>query len=295
MTIIAQTFKKELNLIINSLNKSSLRQILCRQRLKFSKIDIINYVHVIFEHTYAQKRFKTLFKHHHQSWVKVNYSTFMNNVLLFSKLFKFLFDEINKRLKIKPSKLLNIVDTTLIEEKEERFINQKDWNSGRVTTRTKHDLKVRTCGSKGLIFMNRFGQVYYGSLLNINYSDQNILKDSAAYNSQLKGFLLADRGFSNKEVRKRINNKGTDIISLFNRSNQPVTRLISPYKKVEKKSLTENESRLYRRRWRIETLFQFLKDPYSNCKLTMKGKYHQQIKKAKFFTALIQFNILTTI
>ena len=103
----------------------------------------------------------------------------MKNILLFAKLFKFLFHEINKFLSINPSKLLNMVDTTLIEEKKFNFIHQKDWDSGRVTTRTnkKSKDKMYTCGSKGLIFINRFGQIYSANLLNINHSDQNILKD----------------------------------------------------------------------------------------------------------------------
>lgn len=224
---------------------------------------------------------------------KVNYSTFMNNISLFLRLFKFLFVEINKKLSILPSKFLNIVDTTLIPEKQVNFITQHDWNSGRVTTRTKDKIKTYVCGSKGLIFINRQKKIYHAELLNINFSDQNILKDFTKYISQLKGFLLADRGFSNKAVRERINILGNKNLlqNIFN-SNQTTCRLITPYHYKEKIKLTTKERKLYKRRWNIETLFQRLKHNYSESKLNLTGKYNKNLKTAKFYSSLIIYNLL---
>lgn len=222
--------------------------------------------------------------------IKILYESFMKNIQLFSKLFKFLFHKINENLAIKPSKLLNMVDTTLIEEKKLHFINQKDWNSGRVTTRiNKNNDKTYTCGSKGLIFLNRFGQIYSANLLNINHSDQNILKDFTFYLKELKGILLADRGFSNKAIRQRLSFIKNSIFE----TNKPTNRLISPYHVKQNVKLTNKERKLYKRRWKIETVFQNIKHHYSENKLNLYGKYHQFIKGAKFYSTLIQFNLST--
>jgi len=55
----------------------------------------------------------------------LTYQALMKNIQLFSKLFKFLFHEINETLGIKPSQLLNMVDTTLIEEKNQILFIKK--------------------------------------------------------------------------------------------------------------------------------------------------------------------------
>ena len=215
----------------------------------------------------------------------------MSNIQLFSKLFRFLFYKLNEKLSIKPSKLLNMVDTTLIEEKKLNFINQNDWDSGRVTTRInkKNKIKTYTCGSKGLVFLNRFGQIYSANLLNINYSDQNILKDFSFYIKELNGILLADRGFSNKAVRERLNHIKTSVFE----TNKPLCRLISPYNVKQNIKLTDKERKLYKRRWKIETVFQNIKHNYSENKLNLTGKYNNLTKGAKFYSTLINFNLST--
>jgi hypothetical protein len=194
-----------------------------------------------------------------------------------------------KKLDIKPSKLLNIIDSTLIDEKKSNFITQKDWNLNRVTTRIKNNNKFRFCGSKGLIFINRFNQVYCADLININHSDMNILKDLTQYKCQLKGILLADRGFSNKLVRQRLSLDKNNIFDY----GKTYCNLISPYRKSEKNYLTKKEIKLYKRRWKIETLFQKLKDNYSDNKLNLTGKYNKSLKQAKFYSTLIIHNLLT--
>ena len=288
MKIITQKFNEISKTIINSLKNKEIKSIIGRVRLKFTYKEINDYVQIIFAHSQTQKSFKSIYK---KSKFKIKYSCFMSNIQLFSKLFRFLFYKLNEKLSIKPSKLLNMVDTTLIEEKKLNFINQHDWDSGRVTTRInkKNKIKTYTCGSKGLVFLNRFGQIYSANLLNINYSDQNILKDFSFYIKELNGILLADRGFSNKAVRERLNHIKTSVFE----TNKPLRRLISPYNVKQNIKLTDKERKLYKRRWKIETVFQNIKHNYSENKLNLTGKYNNLTKGAKFYSTLINFNLST--
>ena len=288
MKIITQKFNEISKTIINSLKNKEIKSIIGRVRLKFTYKEINDYVQIIFAHSQTQKSFKSIYK---KSKFKIKYSCFMINIQLFSKLFRFLFYKLNEKLYIKPSKLLNMVDTTLIEEKKLNFINQHDWDSGRVTTRInkKNKIKTYTCGSKGLVFLNRFGQIYSANLLNINYSDQNILKDFSFYIKELNGILLADRGFSNKAVRERLNHIKTSVFE----TNKPLCRLISPYNVKQNIKLTDKERKLYKRRWKIETVFQNIKHNYSENKLNLTGKYNNLTKGAKFYSTLINFNLST--
>ena len=288
MKIITQKFNEISKTIINSLKNKEIKSIIGRVRLKFTYKEINDYVQIIFAHSQTQKSFKSIYK---KSKFKIKYSCFMSNIQLFSKLFRFLFYKLNEKLSIKPSKLLNMVDTTLIEEKKLNFINQNDWDSGRFTTRInkKNKIKTYTCGSKGLVFLNRFGQIYSANLLNINYSDQNILKDFSFYIKELNGILLADRGFSNKAVRERLNHIKTSVFE----TNKPLCRLISPYNVKQNIKLTDKERKLYKRRWKIETVFQNIKHNYSENKLNLTGKYNNLTKGAKFYSTLINFNLST--
>ena len=288
MKIITKKFNEISKTIINSLKNKEIKSIIGRVRLKFTYKEINDYVQIIFAHSQTQKSFKSIYK---KSKFKIKYSCFMSNIQLFSKLFRFLFYKLNEKLSIKPSKLLNMVDTTLIEEKKLNFINQNDWDSGRVTTRInkKNKIKTYTCGSKGLVFLNRFGQIYSANLLNINYSDQNILKDFSFYIKELNGILLADRGFSNKAVRERLNHIKTSVFE----TNKPLCRLISPYNVKQNIKLTDKERKLYKRRWKIETVFQNIKHNYSENKLNLTGKYNNLTKGAKFYSTLINFNLST--
>ena len=77
-----------------------------------------------------------------------------------------------KKLKIKASKLFNMVDTTLLPQKEHKNITQKDFDIHRVTKRKTEYI----CGYKGLVFLNRQGFIIDCEFLNINISDYNILK-----------------------------------------------------------------------------------------------------------------------
>jgi len=296
MNIITQKFKKLSKEIIFSMKKKEIKSILQRDRLKFSNNDIMNYVCFIFEHSVVQKTIKSMYKNMKKeniTWLKnLTYHNLLKNIRLFSKLFKYLFNQINKKLLISPSKLLNMVDTTLIPEKQAKFIHQKDWKQNRVTTRVKDNITTHVCGSKGLIFMNKFNQIYHAELVNINYSDHNFFKDSAYYFQFLKGILLADSGFSCKEVRHRLENYFSNMNSIFKQKEK--LHFISPYHYKQKLKLNQKESKLYKYRWRIETLFQNIKHNYSNNKLNLSGNYSKSIKQAKFYSTLIQYNFSTT-
>jgi len=287
--IITQKFEKMSKEIIFSLKNKEIKSILQRDRLKFKNKDIVKYICLIFKHTETLKSFKSIYK---KEKLNISYQGFMKNIALFSKLFKYLFHSINKLLLISPSKLLNMVDTTLIHEKQDKFINQKDWNKGRVTTRIKNNITTHVCGSKGLVFMNKFKQIYHAELVNINYSDHNFFKDSAYYFQFLKGILLADAGFSCKEVRHRLENYFSNMNSIFQQKEK--LHFISPYHYKQNLKLTQKESKLYKHRWKIETLFQNIKHNYSDNKLNLTGKYSKSIKQAKFYSTLIQYNFSTT-
>ena len=283
MKIITQ---KLIQQALFDIKNKEIKQIIGRQRLKFNRHEISLYLFYIFKHSNEQKSFKSIYKRLN---LDVTYQGFMSNIALFSSLFKRLFYIFNKINNIKASSLLNIIDSTIIPEKQSRFINQKDWNNHRVTTRVLKKEKVRTCGSKGFVMMNRKKQIYHAELLNINESDQNYLKDPHRLTGKLKGILLADRGFSNKLVRDRLNHNKTDIFNY----DKPICRLISPYHVKQKVKLTAMESKLYKRRWSIETIFKILKDNYSENKLNLTGKYTNKLKQAKFYSTIIIHNLST--
>ena len=283
-----------INQALSQLKNKEIKQIIGRKRLKFNRYEISYYLFCIFKHSIDQKSFKSIYK---SLKISISYQSFMANIALFCSLFKRLFYIFNKINYINSSSLFNIIDSTIIPEKQEKFINQKDWNLNKVTTRNqyKHKLdlspvkKIRVCGSKGFIFINRKQQIYHAELLNINYSDRNYLKDPHSLCGKLKGIILADRGFSNKLVRERLSCDKNDI---FNQ-NKTICRLISPYKSKQTEKLTKKEFKLYKRRWSIETLFKSLKDNYSENKLNLTGKYTNKLKQAKFYSTIIIHNLST--
>ena len=288
MQIITQ---KQIKQALSQIKFKRIKQLLGRQRLKFSYVEINFYLFVIFTHCEEQKSFKSIYRQLYQDSPDITYQGFMKNINLFSILFRELFGIFNKINSIKASKLINIIDSSLIPEKESKYINNKDWDKNRVTTRIdkKQSNKVRTCGSKGFFVINRNKQITHAELLNINYSDQNYLKERYMLASKFQGILLADRGFSNKAVRDRLKHNKNDIFNY----NYQSCRLISPYHYKEKLKLTKKELKLYKRWWLIETLFQGLKHNYSDNKLNLTGKYTKKLKEAKFYCTIIIHNLST--
>lgn len=271
MAIITQDFLEKQ---VKSIGKRQIKFLICRQRLKFTNKDISFYLWCLHKHQSSQINFKRIYK---SLRLKITYQCFMHNIVTLSPLIKFIFYRLNKIHHIKSSSLFNIVDSSLISIKNSEFITQKDYDLNQVTARIKNNIKVSICGIKLLVFINRFSKIYYAQMMNINYSDQNILKSSALYMNQLKGFLLADRGFSNKETRKRILNTSH-------------CQMISPFHYKSKIQLNDKQKKLYKKRWKIETLFQQLKNPYNEFKLNLKGVKNKKIIEAKLFITFINYN-----
>jgi len=277
----------DLLVLLKRINIKIIRNTLHRQRLKYSLSSLAFYVECILQHNHEQKTFKALYKRLYSSGkLTIHYSAFMSNIQTVAPLMRLLFQQYNTDHLIHASSLWNAVDSTLIEEKQEAFINQKDWDEGRVTTRGKGTSKHHICGAKGLCFINRQHLVYCAEFLTINTSDHNILKSSCHFNTQLKGFMLADRGFSNKRVRQRLACDKNDIWH----ADYIRCRLISPYVKTSKQQLSDKEKRIYRKRWSIETLFQKVKDVYSQTPLQLHGRYTSMLKQAKFFATWLYYN-----
>jgi len=266
---------------IEKMTPTTIKSIIKRQRLCFSKKQITFYLYTILKHGKKQRDFLSIYNSIKKKTILrlklPHYSAFMDNIATVAPLMKMLFVIWNHKAKIVASSLWNAVDTTLIVEKEEKSINEKDWKQNRVTTRTVNKNKVRICGSKGLVFINRNGFVTHAERCRINASDVNFLKDSEFYRRFSKGFLLADRGFQSKIVRAR-------MTSIEN------CKFISPYQKKQKKDLPLKERKMYKRRWKIETLFQKIKNTYGEVRLNLKGKYRSVIKDAKFFSTIWTYN-----
>ena len=97
--------------------------------------------------------------------------------------------------------------------------------------------KIHACGYKAYILLNRQCQIIKAELLPINTSDQNYLKNHAVHQRELKGFLLADRGFNNKAVRNRLSSNKNNLWNY----DKAYCKLISPYTKKSKSRLTEKK------------------------------------------------------
>lgn len=286
---------------------SEIKVSLGKQRLRFSKKQIVFYLMLMVNHQHHKKTFKSLyFKALKKNKINISYQAFMKNIGGLCPLFKLLFKSFNKTYNIKSSQLFNIVDTSLISIKQSKSIQQKDFDQNKVTVRkekkrnvhTNHkhtnQVKVYICGYKALVFLNRRKQITHAEILNINSSDQNVLKQPLAYMARglIQGFLLADRGFNNKEVRKRLQSIAEDE----NLQQLPKTKLISPfhYKEQQKDlKLNKKQKRLYKRRWNIETVFQKLKDQYQEYKLDLTGCRNYALQEAKYYISLIQYNLST--
>lgn len=270
---------------INLMPKSTLKAIIGRERLCYLKEEIIFYLVCIMKHQKNMVSFLNIHKKANRRNLRFSlpeYSAFMNNINALSKLMHYLFLLNNRNYSIKKTQKYSIIDSTLIPEKEGKYITQKDFDTDKVAARRDDKgNKIYICGSKGLFILNEKKQVIEAKRIPIVYSDQNILKDSALYQNKIEGvFLLADKGFSSKLTRQRV--------EAFN------CKMISPYRKSQKdKDLTKEEWDLYRERWKIETFFQKLKGTYGNIKLNLKGKYSNNLKNAKFFATCLMYNLST--
>jgi hypothetical protein len=263
--------------------KTTIKVLIKRKRLKFSNNEIAYYLYKFIEHTAKSLNFRYIYENDKKNkHITCAYTNFMNNLQTLAPLLTVIYQNQKKDLRIKANDDFNIVDTTLIPTKQEYYITQKDWNNNNVTTRTKKvnkkDIKVHTCGKKGLFMINSQKYIYFAKLLNINNSAQNIFKDLMIYhvNQCFNGTMLMDRGFTNKAVRERFNYIGINIIS-------PNHYKINTF-------FTPNQHNLYKKRWKIETVFQSLKNKYSKVSLNLCKFYNLNMINAKFLATVLLFN-----
>ena len=281
---------------------SQIKKAMGRERLKLSLESIGFYLMALAE---AQERAIHLSQVYRERVAAgryaMTYANFMAQVQSTAGLFEALFSQFNSAFKVNPSTNFNIIDSTLLTRKEAASITQKDWQKGEVTCRKKGTGKagkpsptLHLCGYKGLVVINSKAQVTHGELLRINESDFNLLKSPLALMAKgvLQGTLLADRGFNCKAVRQRFANIANDPYL----STLPKTRFLSPFHSKEVaagKDLTPGEWKFYKKRWKIETVFQKLKDARGSFKLSLKGGFRLRIASALFFISLIRFNLAT--
>ena len=116
----------------------------------------------------------------------------------------------------------------------------------------------------------------------INESDMNVLKAPMWIASQgiREGLLLADRGFSCKAVRARIQS----FPLLKNLT------FLSPWPKKSKTQLTESEWQTYRARWKVEEVFRQLKDIHQPYRLVLTGLRRRVFHRARLALACLLWN-----
>lgn len=280
-----------IELQVAMLNGSKTKSLLGRERLRLTKSQITFYLMVLWNHQIQHVRFSFLYR---QANLGTTYAGFMKNVTTVGPLMAYLFEQHKKETSIDFSSIINSIDTTLLAQKRPEFITQKDWAKGKVTIRSKNKVKTYICGQKGLVVRNRQGCIVAADLLKINHSDFNILKNPLLwYRKGLdKGFLLADRGFNSKKVRKRFSDLKANPL-LFGLPAQFCfkAKLLSPPHVKELVQLSPKERRLYKRRWKIESLFQELKDSYNPFKLDLTGARTPRLVRAKFFVSCLAYNL----
>jgi len=186
---------------------------------------------------------------------------------------------------------LVILDTTLLPTKQEPSIRKKDYEAGHVTSRTtkkhqkgKKEKKYSVCGKKGMVMLLENQKIGYAELAPINtYDGEWIANPFQFVQMGMKNqIFLADRGFASQEKRKRWQ-KANDVFQVSN-------RLIMPYLKKSKTQLTSEEQALYKKRWKIETLFQQMKHERGDYRLSLRWMKSDSKQQAHFFWACWLWN-----
>lgn len=262
----------DLQAILNRVPLSSLRGALGRQRLKFTRDELAQWLWVLFEHQRRHCQFRTLYD---ELRPPMTYAGFTKNLRTAAALMPLVFREFNRRHGIQPSRLLTYLDTSLIPSKQTASIREQDWRAGKVTRRRKGTAVEDTCGHKLLAHLDRHGRITRAAVLPINTPDNLVTKEPL--NFGLSGVVVADRGFNCKLSRQRVASCGG--------------RLISPPHVKEKWVLTEQERRLYQGRWQIETAFQRLKDDWGHFRLAASSRYAPVVQKGDIFAALCAYNL----
>ena len=265
-----------------SMPLGEIKQVLGRKRLRVDRRQIVAYLMGILSQQSLLRHYKAI---HTLNTCGVGYAAFMHGLGLVAPLWRHLERSYREQHSIGfDGKTL--VDSSLLPAKEESNIRSKDWAAGRCTVRPMDQGSRKICGEKMLTVLNSVGQIVSCGLMpTINSSDDHVFKQPLSWARQglRQGFLLADRGFSNKAVRTGID---------FLRKTLPgyTVKLISPPRARQAWTLTADEQTLYRERWAIEEAFRQLKDPLGRYRLTMRGVRRRVLREARVAMATLAWN-----
>lgn len=268
---------------------SKIKSILGVCRLKFTRDKIAKYLYILDYQNYHKLNLLDIYNNPDiKIYFDGCYSNFCRNLSNISKLIQYILQQFNLQQKIEKTEHYIIADTTLVINKKPENILKSDWDKNNVTARDKNkhkSHKVYYCGYKLLCFLNKDNLCYGNYILNINYSDSNILKDSSFYKGKIEYTkLLVDRGLSSKLV--------------YNRLETFKCECISPKRKKQQKNsddwIEEKHKELYKKRFKIEVVFNKIKNMYKGIKLDLTYKKASIIlQKAKIYLAILKYNLIT--
>lgn len=268
-----------------SLSLAELKSCLGRKRLRIDRWRLLGYVLALMEQQARSRHYKAI---HRDGSVGVGYAAFMHGMAMAAPLWGLLLDRHQSQQGIVFDDL-TLADSSLLPSKDEGSISKKDWLAGRATVRPGVDKqgKTRICGEKLMAVSNSRRQLVLSLLMtSINSADDHVFKQPYqwACRGLRKGFLLVDRGFSNRAMRS-----GFEVL----RKTLPgfAVHIISPPRARQTWVLTPEEQQLYKKRWEIEEIFRQLKDPLGRFKLSMKGVRNRKIRAARVAIATLAWNM----
>lgn len=268
-----------------SMPLSELKTALGRKRLRVDRQKIVAYLMALIEQHLSMRHFKAVYDGKRER-LGVGYAGFMHGCGLVASLGVMLERKFKQEHQIGFDDL-TIVDSSLLPAKEEKSITPLDWKRGKATLRAKPEGgSMRICGEKLLGVINSKKQLVYSGLMkSINDPDDCVLKHPMSWNSRglKKGVILMDRGFGNKSVRSGFE---------FLQATLPgfCVKPIFPPRKRQKWTLSEQERKIYKKRWQIEEVFRQLKDPLGGFRLILKGIRRPALIKARVALATLAWN-----
>lgn len=273
-----------------SMSLAELKAGLGRKRLRIDRSQIVAYLMALVAQQGLLRHYKAV---HALDSCGVGYAGFMAGIGMVAPLWVKLEARFRQEQGIGFDEL-TLMDSSLLESKDEKSIRSRDWERHTVTVRPVADgsvaggtRKAKICGEKLLAALNSQGHLVFCKLMpSINAADDHVLKYPMGWARKglRRGVLLADRGFSNHEVRK-------GLLFLGQALPDYTLRLVSPPRKSQKWVLSEADQHLYRKRWAIEEAFRQLKDSLGRFRLTMKGTRNPRIREARVAIATLAWNM----